>query len=271
VVACGLSTQLPAPRGDYASRNATHGARHYPKTSVEMPVRPIVSNLDILRNHSIFGKLPGSMIERLASYLRTQSVRRGATIFAKGDAGTALMGVLSGKVKISVPAANGRETVLNVIHEGEIFGEIALLDGSPRSADAVALTNCKLMIIERRDFIPFVHEHPEVGLKLIEVLCERLRRTTQQVEDLLFLNLPARLAKALLRLADEAEGALPYKISITQREISQMIGVSRESINKHLRSWAQANWVVLKRGTIVVIQPEALADVAQEGLESQFA
>jgi hypothetical protein len=128
-----------------------------------------------------------------------------------------------------------------------------------------------MMIIERRDFIPFVHEHPEVGLKLIEVLCERLRRTTQQVEDLLFLNLPARLAKALLRLADEAEGALPYKISITQREISQMIGVSRESINKHLRSWAQANWVVLKRGTIVVIQPEALADVAQEGLESQFA
>jgi CRP/FNR family transcriptional regulator, cyclic AMP receptor protein len=79
------------------------------------------------------------------------------------------------------------------------------------------------------------------------------------------------LAKVLLRLADEAEGTSPHKISITQREISQMIGVSRESINKHLRSWAQANWVVLKRGTIMVLQPDALADVAREGLESQFA
>ena len=236
-----------------------------------MPVRPIVSNLDILRNHSIFGKLPGSMIERLASYLRTQSVRRGATIFAKGDAGTALMGVLSGKVKISVPAANGRETVLNVIHEGEIFGEIALLDGSPRSADAVALTNCKLMIIERRDFIPFVREHPEVALKLIEILCTRLRRTSAQVEDVMYLNLPARLARAVLRLADESGGAFPRKISVTQREISQMIGMSRESTNKQLRTWVRAKWVMLERGGIVVIRPDALANIAARGLESELA
>jgi CRP/FNR family transcriptional regulator, cyclic AMP receptor protein len=233
-------------------------------------VRPILSNLEILRNHSIFGKLPARMIERLASYLRIQDVPRGTTIFAKGDAGTALVAVLSGRVKISIPAANDRETVLNVIHEGEIFGEIALLDGCPRTANAVAMSSCRLMMIERRDFIPFVHEHPEVGVKLIEILCGRLRRTTQQVEDLVFLNLPARLAKLLLRLVDEAEGTLPREISITQREISQMIGVSRESINKQLRSWAQVNFVALKRGGIVVLQPDALIDVARQALESEF-
>lgn len=236
-----------------------------------MRIRPIVSNVDILRNHSIFGKIPGRMIERLAPHVRKQNVRRGETIFAKGDAGAALVGVLSGRVQISVPAADGRETVLNIIHEGEVFGEIALLDGRPRTADAIAMSDCKLMMIERRDFVPFLHEHPEVGLKLIEILCGRLRRTTQQVEDLVFLSLPARLAKVLLRLADEAEGASPHKISITQREISQMVGVSRESINKHLRSWAQANWVVLKRGKIVVLQPDALADIARNGLELEFA
>jgi CRP/FNR family transcriptional regulator, cyclic AMP receptor protein len=126
------------------------------------------------------------------------------------------------------------------------------------------------MIIERRDFIPLVHEHPEVGVKLIEILCGRLRRTTLQVEDLVVLNLPARLAKVLLRLGDEAGGPLPRKISITQREISQMMGVSRESINKHLRSWAQANFVLLERGRIVVLQPDALADVARMGLETEF-
>jgi len=224
-----------------------------------------VSNIAILRNHPIFGKLPGRMIERLASYVKKQGVRRGATIFSKGDPGTALMGVLTGSVKISVPAPNGRETVLNLIQQGQLFGEIALLDGRPRTADAVAVSDCELLIIERRDFIPFVHEHPEVGLKLIEILCGRMRRTTQQVEDLMFLNLPGRLAKVLLRLADEVGGALPRKISATQQEISQMIGVSRESINKQLRSWARAKWVLLKRGRIVVLRPDELAGVARKG------
>src|SRR5215831_2169421 len=123
-------------------------------------VRRSVSYVGILRNHSIFGEMPGRMIERLASYVRTQTVQSGTTIFAKADVGAALMGVLSGTVKISVPAANGRERVLNIIHEGEIFGETAFLDGGSRTADAVAMSVCELLIIERRDFIPFVHEHP---------------------------------------------------------------------------------------------------------------
>src|SRR5262249_10947893 len=144
---------------------------------------------------------------------------------------------------------------LNVIHGGEIFGEIALLDGGVRTADAIAMSDCDLLIIERRDFIPFVHDHPEVAVKLIEILCARLRQTTEHVEDLVFLDMPTRLAKLLLRLTDQTGGALPHKLSVTQREISQMIGTSRESINKQLRAWAQVNWVVLKRGKIVVLQP----------------
>jgi CRP/FNR family transcriptional regulator, cyclic AMP receptor protein len=234
-------------------------------------VRQTMGKLEILRNHSIFGKLPRTMIERLGSQATTRRVRRGKTIFTKGDAGTELMAVLSGSVKISVSAADGRETVLNVIHKGEIFGEIALLDGRPRTADAIAMSDCELMIIERRDFIPFVREHPEVALKLIEILCTRLRRTSAQVEDVMYLNLPARLARAVLRLADESGGAFPRKISVTQREISQMIGMSRESTNKQLRTWVRAKWVMLERGGIVVIRPDALANIAARGLESELA
>jgi CRP/FNR family transcriptional regulator, cyclic AMP receptor protein len=234
------------------------------------PVQPAVSNL-ILRDHSIFGKLPGTVIERLSSHLRMRKVRRGTTIFAKGETGTALMAVLSGCVRICVTAPNGRETVLNLIGAGEIFGEVALLDGHSRTADAVAVSDCELMVIERRDFIPFLRKNPEVAIKLVEVLCARLRRTSQQVEDVISLDLPARLAKMVLRLAKEASAKSQGKVSVSQREIGQMIGVSRESINKQLQSWARAKWVRLERGSIVLLQPGPLAALASNGLEPELA
>src|SRR5262249_62190316 len=111
------------------------------------------------------------------------------------------MAVMSGSVRISVAADNGHEVVLNIIKPGQVFGEIALLDGRARTADAVAITDCELMVIDRRDFIPFLHHEPDVTLKLIEILCARLRRTTAQLEDLMNLSLPARLAKGLLKLS----------------------------------------------------------------------
>jgi CRP/FNR family cyclic AMP-dependent transcriptional regulator len=221
-----------------------------------------LGTLVMLRNHPIFSKLPRAMIERLGSILTKRKAQRGSTIFRKGDAGTELIVVHSGTVKISAPAADGREAVLNVIHEGEIFGEIALLDGRPRTADAIAMTDCDLMVIERREFIALVRQQPEFALKLIEILCARLRRTSEQVEDMMFLDLRTRLAKVILRLADEAGGASPRKIPVTQREISQIIGTSRESVNKQLRSWARAGWIRLERGRIVVLRPSALANIA---------
>ena len=133
--------------------------------------------LALLRNHPLFRELPAPVIERLGSYMKRRTVARGAAIFAKGDPGTGLMGVLVGSVKISVASADGRDVVLNIIHEGEIFGEIALLDGHPRTADATAMSDCELIVIERRDFVEFLRSEPDVTLKFIEILCARLRRT----------------------------------------------------------------------------------------------
>jgi CRP/FNR family transcriptional regulator, cyclic AMP receptor protein len=222
-----------------------------------MPRR--VNTLTIFRNHPVFSKLPRACIEQLGTYLTKRKVQRGTAIFRKGDAGSELIAILSGSVKISAPGADGREAVLNLIREGEIFGEIALLDGRPRTADAVAMSDCELMVIERREFTALLREHPELAFKVIEILCARLRQTSEQVEDLMFLDLPTRLAKAVSRLVDEAGGAWPRKISITQRELSQLIGMSRESTNKQLRSWAEAGWIRLERGCIVVLRPDALA------------
>ena len=224
--------------------------------------------LALLRHHPLFGQLPPRVIEHLGSYMRKRALARGETIFAKGDPGSGLMGVLSGSVKISVPSADGRDIVLNIIHAGEIFGEIALLDGRPRTADATAMTDCELIVIERRDFIPFLRSEPDLIMQIVEILCSRLRWTTEQVQDVTFLDLPTRLAKALLRLVRESEPpAGGGKLTITQRELSQVIGRSRESTNKQLRIWAKQGWVRLQRGAVTVLQPDKLVEVAAEGAE----
>jgi CRP/FNR family transcriptional regulator, cyclic AMP receptor protein len=177
-----------------------------------------------------------------------------------------LFGVLAGCILIVVESEDGKELVLNRHGAGEIFGEIALLDGQPRTADATAMSNCELIVIERRDFVPFLSDHPDVTIKFIEILCSRLRRTSEQVQDVTFLNLPARLAKTLLLLTADTEASTPRrKVAITQREISQIIGRSRESTNKQLREWAKRGWVRLERGGVSVLAPERLAAVAAEG------
>jgi CRP/FNR family transcriptional regulator, cyclic AMP receptor protein len=210
----------------------------------------------------LFRELGREVQERIGAYATTRHVERGATIFMKGDPGTCLFAVYSGTVEISVPSVDGRNAVVNLIKEGEIFGEIALLDGRPRTADAVAFVDCTLMVIDRREFLPLLREQPDIALKLLEILCARVRRTTEQVEELMFLNLRDRLAKTLLRLSDAASP--PGRLAITQRELSEIAGLSREEVNKQLQVWSKDALVRLERGGIVVLKRAALADVLAE-------
>jgi CRP/FNR family transcriptional regulator, cyclic AMP receptor protein len=223
----------------------------------------------VLRNHYLFGKLSQKHIDRLASCIVGKSVARTATICAKGDPGSSLFAICKGAVKITVPSVDGHDAVLNLIGKGDIFGEIALLDGRPRTADAIAVTDCELFIIERRDFLPLVREEPEMALKLIEILCARVRQTTEQAENLMFLHLPARLAKALLRLSDgDGDGnAHERKVAVTQKDLGNIIGMSRESTNRQLRIWEQRRWVRLGRGSIVIVSATALEKIAESDSE----
>jgi CRP/FNR family transcriptional regulator, cyclic AMP receptor protein len=217
----------------------------------------------VLLQHPLFAKLDPAVINRLLAYARPRTEAPGATIFSRGDAGTGLFAICSGTVKITNHSADGKDAVFNLLNAGDIFGEIALLDGRPRTANALALTRCELIAIDRRDFIPLVKDQPEIALKLIEVLCARLRHISEHVEDVLFLDLRGRLAKTLLRLSERAKpSSSGRKVAITQREIGQIIGMSRESTNKQLREWEQQNWVRLERGGITVLAPAALADIA---------
>jgi CRP/FNR family transcriptional regulator, cyclic AMP receptor protein len=226
-------------------------------------VKPSFDRLAILRNHPIFGGLGDELLERLASYAIRQTVARGKAIFTRGDPGTKLFAVISGTVKISAPSAKGKSAVFNLITDGGIFGEIALLDGLPRTADATAITDCELMVIERRDFIPLISGKPDVAFKLIELVCKRLRHTTEQLEDVMFLDLPGRLAKTLLQLAKSAKpAARGGMVSLTQRHLGEIIGMSRESTNKQLRAWQDKDWVRLEHGKIAILAPDALAAIA---------
>ena len=138
------------------------------------------SKLAVLRKHPIFCDLDPEALDQLCRYAKHAMLKRGATIFSKGDPGNSLVAVISGTVKISVSSAEGRSAILNLIGAGETFGEVAVLDGQARTADATAHTNCEIFLIDRREFLPFVRSQPALAMKFIELLCTRLRWTSDQ-------------------------------------------------------------------------------------------
>jgi CRP-like cAMP-binding protein len=223
----------------------------------------------ILRDHYLFGKLSSQHLDRLCACIVTKSVKRGTNICAKGDPGTSLFAIGSGTVKISVPSVEGKDAVFDVLGKGSIVGEIALLDGNPRTADVTAVSDCELYVIERRDFLPLMREEPEIALRLIEILCSRLRRTTEQAEEVMFLDLPSRLAKALMRLlgsdTSNSSGGGERRISITQKDLGNIIGMSRESTNKQLRMWEDKKWLRLERNAVVILEIDPIAEIAEDG------
>jgi CRP-like cAMP-binding protein len=222
--------------------------------------------LSVLRKHPIFSDLAPDAFDQLCRYAQPTTLKRGATLFAKGDPGHSLYAVLSGTVKISVSSPDGRNAILNLIGAGEVFGEISVLDGRVRSADAIANTNCEILVIDRRDFLPFVHSQPALAMKFIELLCGRLRWTSDQVEQIILQDLPGRLASALLGLTEKRKLENASRtIAITQQEISEMVGMTRESINKQLRAWAARDWLRLEHGAIVVLNADPLRELVEAG------
>jgi CRP/FNR family transcriptional regulator, cyclic AMP receptor protein len=245
-------------------------SRYHPaqgkRSGSAMVVQPQAADKrDILGNHEFFRGLPASIIQRLASHARQSHCPAGRRIFSKGDEGHGLLAVLSGVVKISVPSEDGKEIVLNLIGANEIFGEVALLDGGARTADATALSDCELLVLDRRDVLPIIMEEPIVSLKLLEVVSSRLRRTTQQVEDLSFGDLSVRLAKALLRLA-QLQGTIGHArphVTITQKELGHTIGLSRERTNWYLRAWEKAGHLTLEKGGCVINSKDLVSELAE--------
>ena len=233
--------------------------------SAQSQLRKPLAPIDFLRGHPAFRQLPANTLEQIRSYAIRKRVQRGTVIFAKGDPGSSVMAVLDGSVRISVPTINGHEVVLAQVSRGEVFGELAVIDGQPRSANAIAVENCELMVIERGNFLPFILSYPGVAINLLELVSARLRQSNEQIEDVMFTGLQVRLARAILKLLKTTKCDVgPLRLVITQRELSQMIGVSRESTNKHLRIWEKRGWIRLEHGALTVLNGRALSQIKDE-------
>jgi len=213
---------------------------------------------------SLFSGLAEDERRLLVGRAKIKAFAAGQRIFSIGEPGTSMMAVLGGSIRISIPAASGKEVVLAILQPRQIFGEIAVLDGKERTADAQALTDCQVAVLERSDVLGFFDRNPTRWLKIIEVLCERLRRTDQQISDLALQQVPVRLAKTLLRLAEDlTPSGRGIEIPLSQRELGNFVGASRESVNKCLGDWQRAGILRVEENIIVLTDRKSLDAVAE--------
>ncbi|MGH6903169.1 MAG: Crp/Fnr family transcriptional regulator [Geminicoccaceae bacterium] len=230
-----------------------------------MPADATIDKRALLANHPLFGQLAPEELERLLTYMRLVRQPPRTVLFRKGDPGTHMVVVVRGRVKVCTHSEDGKELVLNLINAGEVVGEIALLDGSDRTADAVTLTDSDLLILERRDFIPFLQRHPDACMRLFAVLCARLRKTSELLEEALFLEGSSRLAKRLVHLAEifgkPVPGGVQIDSPLSQQQLGNMVGMSRESMNKQLKHWRHDSLIRIEDGRYVLTNLDALRDM----------
>ncbi len=215
----------------------------------------------VLQRNYLFRGLPDAALERIASLASRRSYQKGAVIFVQGERGDALFGVIAGRVRISASGAGGQEVFLNIMEPGDTFGEIAVMDGLPRTAGATALDHATVVTIKRADFLQLLEREPQLAIHLLKLLCERLRWTSELVEESAFLTGPARLAKRLMILASlhgRATGIGRLELRISQAELARFLGISRQIVNQHLSEWRRHGWVELGRSQIVIRNAEAL-------------
>ncbi len=228
---------------------------------------PSLDKKALIATNYLFADLEPAVQDRVVELGVTRRLGDGEILFQKGDEGDALFGVLAGKVRIIASSAGGKEVLLNIMEPGEMFGEIALLDGLPRTADAVAMGPTDLMMIRRAEFTGLLERQPRLAVHLLELLCARLRWMSERIEDTSFLALPARLAKRLLGLADlygeQTEQGTRIGLPISQNELGQLMGTSRESINKHLQTWRRQGWIELERRHVIIRDADGLRDVVE--------
>jgi CRP-like cAMP-binding protein len=224
---------------------------------------PAAAKEKLIRNSVIFGGLDGDSLRALVQLSRTRRLRKGTMLFQQGDEGDALYGVVDGLIRICIAGESGKELTLGLMEPGDIFGEIALLDGLPRSADAYAAEDATLLVIDRAQFVPMLERGGKIARHVIELLCERLRENTERLGEHAFLNLQARLARKLLALSiahgrRDGQG-VTIDVKLSQTELAQMLGVTREAVNKQLQTWTKQGLLRLDRGHITIADEKKFA------------
>ena len=224
----------------------------------------------ILRSIPLFAGLSAEQLARIAALGEVRSYPARAVVVNQGEPARALFAIVRGRLKVAASGPDGRDTVLGIMAEGEVFGEVALLDGGMRSATCTTIEPCELLVIDRAQFLELLASAPAISIKLLDVLAQRLRRLSQRSEDAAFLDVPSRLARSLLDLATrfgERERAPSRDICITlklsQQELGDLVGATRESVNKHLNDWTRQGFMKLQGGRMVISDVDSVRRLAR--------
>ena len=218
---------------------------------------------DLVRRAPLFAALDDSGAAALRATMEQTTVARGEIIFAEGEPGDRLFVVLNGKVKLGQTSSDGREQVMAVLGPGEMCGELSLFDPGVRTSTATAVTDSVLLGLGQSDLRPWLTGRPEVAEALLCALAQRLRRTNEAMADLVFSDVPGRVAKALLELSDkfgegQPDGSRLVAHDLTQEELAQLVGASRETVNKSLADFAQRGWLRLEARAVILLDIERL-------------
>ncbi len=221
-----------------------------------------------LRQHDFFASMSDDTMEELLALTQTKTIKSRQAIFRQGEDGDTLYVILSGRVKIATTAVAGKETVLCFMGPGDVLGEIAVLDSGVRTASAVVIEEARVLALRQAVFLTFLEKHPKVALHIIRVLCGRLRSTDEFVEQMTTLQAGPRLAKALLRLADQygkpqASGGILVDIKLSQANLGAHAGLMRENVNRQLKMWEDEGVLEGKGGVIILHRPESLEEIAE--------
>lgn len=218
---------------------------------------------EVLARAGIFQGVESSAAEALARSLEPVDFPRGQEIFAEGEQGDRLYIIISGKVKIGRRAPDGRENLLAIMGPSDMFGELSIFDPGPRTSSVTTVTEVRAVSLDRPALRKWINERPEIAEQLLRVLARRLRRTNNMLADLIFTDVPGRVAKELLRLASrfgsQDGGLLRVTHDLTQEEIAQLVGASRETVNKALADFAHRGWLRLEGKSVLILEPERLA------------
>ena len=222
----------------------------------------MTSEESIVRHAPLFTALDDAAAAALRASMETVRLPKGSTLFSEGDDGDHLYVIVEGKLKLGTSSGDGRENLLSILGPGEMFGELSLFDAGPRTSTATAVTDVRLLSLGHKQVTPWITAHPQVALDLLERLAQRLRRTNEVVGDLVFSDVPGRVAKALLDLGERfgkvTDEGLYVHHDLTQEELAQLVGASRETVNKALADFASRNWIRLEGRAVLIIDTERL-------------
>ena len=222
-----------------------------------------LTNEEVVRKAPLFTALDDASASTLRASMKEVKINKGQTLFKEGDSGDRLFVVVEGKLKLGTSSGDGRENLLSILGPGDMFGELSLFDPGPRTATATAVTDSKLLSLANDQVIGWVTAHPEVSLQLLGRLAQRLRRTNEVLADLVFADVPGRVAKAIMDLGEKfgvkKEDGLYVNHDLTQEELAQLVGASRETVNKALADFTTRGWVRLEPRAVVVLDYERLS------------